>query len=316
MSSRESRSASSRDSLTFHTAPDLNEEVERDLELLPAAQFDYSTNPKTLLNPGTVFEDIGVLGKGAFGEVRLVREATTGKSYALKYIADPNPEILQEEIGSLRDISGYPRCRKDIVCYYDAFQLKNGKIKYGILMEYIEGQTLDQYIRKNPNVSKNFLRNLALWLTTVLADLHAEGFTHRDIKPANIMISENNVPKLIDFGLACTNRASNGSAPSCADAPNGTGGYMPPDITTGSFANDRAGHLKAADVFAAGVTLYQAANRIYEPYKLVNELHVTGGIRPSTYDYPCFNTVVDKMINFDYKKRPTAAEANVMFQGC
>lgn len=292
-------------------------EVEIDQELLPMAQFDYSTVPKTLLNPGTVFEEVKVLGKGAFGEVRLVREATTGKPYALKYLNNANPELLREEIGSLREISGYPDCKKDYVCYYDAFQFrdKDGKLKYGILMEYITGETLDKYVREH-KVDKRFLKNLALWLTAALATLHEQGFSHRDVKPTNIMITPDNQAKLIDFGLTCIGADVDSDAPVCTAAINGTPGYMPPDLTLGGQLYNLVEHLQSADVFAAGVSLFQAANEMREPYRVVDDLHVSEPALLSRYNYPCYNKVVNEMLTLEYYKRPSAALANLKFSVC
>ena len=293
------------------------DDVDRDLKLFPNVQFDYSTVPKTLLKPWQVFEDIKILGRGAFGEVHLVRNKSDGKLFALKYLLNPNPDMLDIEIGSLREISGYPNCEENIVCYYDAFQFrdKDGSIKYGVLMEYISGESLEKFIETH-TIEPELLSKMALWLTTVLADLHAQGFTHRDIKPGNIMVTETAQLKLIDFGLTCTNREPDSKAPTCGEGIAGTAGYLPPDITRAQFSQDKVGHLQAADIFAAGVTLYNMANMMRDPYQLNNNLHITGNIRPSDYDYPCFNNIVYQMLNPDYKQRPTAAEANFMFQEC
>ena len=302
--------------VSFYSNRELGEDIKRDRVLLPNAKFNYLTIPKTLLNFSEVFTDLGVIGKGAYGEVHRVQQTRTNKQYALKYLNNADPEILEEEIGVLREISSYPNCRDDVVCYYDAFQFrdKTGKIIYGVLMEYIDGQTLEKYI-KDDVPEPSTLRLIALLLTRTLEDLHAAGFYHRDIKPGNIMISYDGKLKLIDFGLACINHNVDG-AHVCRDAVIGTPGYIPPDITRLQFADDIDRQLAAADIFAAGVTLYQVANNMYEPYKVARNLHIYGHFSPSLYKFPCYNDVIEKMLDFDYLRRPTAVDAYDEFEQC
>src|SRR5688500_2464819 len=68
-------------------------------------------------------------------------------------------------------------------------------------MEYCEGETLSQRIRRRPLDSAEFL-SIARQIAAGVAAAHAEGIVHRDIKSANIIVESNGVAKILDFGLA------------------------------------------------------------------------------------------------------------------
>ncbi len=71
-----------------------------------------------------------------------------------------------------------------------------------ILMEFLEGATLQDYLRENPVLSEQQARQLIAPVFDALEAVHAEGIVHRDVKPANIMLCRDGTVKLIDFGSA------------------------------------------------------------------------------------------------------------------
>lgn len=280
------------------------------------AKFDMKTNPKTLLNPGETFEDIKVLGYGSFGEVHLIRDKGNNKLYALKYIFKKSLVTLDEEIRAIRIISAYPNCEKDFSCYYDSFQVlrNDNRIYYSVLMEYIHGVPLNNYVR-TITLKPSEAIQIAIWLTDVLAYLHENHYVHRDIKPENIMVTENGNLKLIDFGFTCASE-SNRPIPKCDFLETGTPGFASPDLLNLARSQDKGRLLQAADVFAAGVTLYEIVEGTL-PYRIgSSDWDLIGPVRPMTFANRCYDDVVRQMISLDYRARPTARQANKEFNNC
>jgi serine/threonine-protein kinase len=125
-----------------------------------------------------------------------------------------------------------------------------------IVMQYLEGETLERRIRNQPLGLSEALR-LAVEVADALCEAHARGIIHRDIKPSNIIVTPRGQAKVMDFGLA-----SIGSGTALADGQTesrltalggmiGTVPYMSPEQVTGDAIDARS------DVFNYGVTLYE-----------------------------------------------------------
>jgi serine/threonine protein kinase len=261
--------------------------------MLINAHFDYSTTPKTLLNPDETFEDLRQLGKGSQGTSQLVRDVSNERLYVIKYLPYRNKKTyrdVQHEVEVLKMLSSYPNCNKDISCYYDDFQLvgEEGIVEdYCILMEYIEGTTLEEKVKENTLSLRNILE-IAVWLTDVVARLHARGIAHGDIAPNNIMITPSNDLKLIDFDLSCLTEGESQTIPNCEE-----------------------GESAEEDVFDTGVVLYEIANNNKRPYSKRNTV-----FNPSTFPIECYNNIVEQMIDLDEENRITSSEAHNLFQEC
>ncbi len=134
---------------------------------------------------------------------------------------------------------------ENIVQVYDLTEI-DGSL--AIVMEYIEGHTLDDMLSTGIEGSEEFLRKVATSVLMALSYAHEHGVTHRDIKPSNILISEDGVVKVTDFGLA-----------SVSDTPSltiegsliGTPAYMSPEQARGEVVDFRT------DLFSLGVTLVE-----------------------------------------------------------
>ncbi|MFB3065015.1 MAG: serine/threonine-protein kinase, partial [Planctomycetota bacterium] len=114
-------------------------------------------------------------------------------------------------------------------------------------MEYVEGTTVRELLRKGPLPEKEALRILEQ-VTRALEHAHAQGVVHRDVKPGNIMITPGGTLKLADFGLA---RGQKPSDLTIADAAIGTPQYLAPEQ-----ARSAADATGRSDLFSLGASLY------------------------------------------------------------
>ena len=89
----------------------------------------------------------------------------------------------------------------NIVAIYDVGHEEENNLYY-IVMELIKGKTLKEIINKDEKLSWKWAINIAIQIASALENAHKNGIVHRDIKPHNIMITEDGVAKVTDFGLS------------------------------------------------------------------------------------------------------------------
>ncbi|UCG62393.1 MAG: serine/threonine protein kinase [Candidatus Zixiibacteriota bacterium] len=135
-----------------------------------------------------------------------------------------------------------------------------------IAMEYIDGCTLDQKIKKEGRITIEESLRIIRDLLGVLAFAHAKGIYHRDIKPGNIMIDSDGNVKVIDFGIA---KAKSDPSLTIAGTSCGTPPYMAPEQFTPSADTNYA----LIDVYAVGTTLYHMISGEL-PFKGENEFAI------------------------------------------
>ena len=116
-----------------------------------------------------------------------------------------------------------------------------------IVMEYVRGHSLADYLRPPEKLAKGEILCLMFQLLDALHYAHESGVVHRDIKPANLMVDRNGRLKITDFGIARTDAAQVTRVNTLVGSP----GYMAPEQYTGGTVDRRV------DVFSAGVLLYQ-----------------------------------------------------------
>ena len=164
------------------------------------------------LPPGTVLNGkylIGFpLGAGGFGITYIGRDLNLDMKIAVKEYtegAEGGKERFLREARAMARFSG----QTGIVNVRDFFEA-NGTAY--IVMEYLEGITLKEYITKFGPVSWELALSHMAPVLTVLGKIHAEGFIHRDVSPDNIMMLKDGSVKLLDFGSAmrCWRRSSRG----------------------------------------------------------------------------------------------------------
>ncbi|MDZ7303637.1 MAG: serine/threonine-protein kinase, partial [candidate division KSB1 bacterium] len=116
-----------------------------------------------------------------------------------------------------------------------------------IVMAYYEGETLKQQVARGKLQVANVIE-IAIQITQGLAKAHEHGITHRDIKPANVMITNDGVAKILDFGLA---KLAGQVGLTKAGMTVGTVAYMTPEQTRGEEVDHRT------DIWSLGVVLYE-----------------------------------------------------------
>ncbi len=244
---------------------------------------DKALRPGTVLQGATAYRIERVLGAGGFGITYLasmtmrVGNLNVKAHVAIKehFIGDqceragdshtvvcPGTDASRALVaGSLRDfvsearrLAEYGAGHGNIVKVNEIFEI-NGTAYY--VMEYLEGESLDAYIKRNGPLGEDEIRSLVFPVVDAVAYLHARRLTHLDIKPANIMLGadgDGNVrPVLIDFGLSKHYNAD-GSATSTVNTMACSDDYAPAEQYSGirTFS-------PTADVYALGATILAAA---------------------------------------------------------
>ncbi|KAJ7283628.1 kinase-like domain-containing protein [Mycena rebaudengoi] len=146
------------------------------------------------------FRTVKVIGKGAFGEVRLVQKTDTGKIYAMK--------TLKKEEMLNKDQLAHVRAERDVLAESASdwivqlfYSFQDPSYLY-LIMEFLPGGDLMTMLIKYDTFSEDVTRFYMAECVLAIDAVHQMGFIHRDIKPDNILIDKNGHVKLSDFGLS------------------------------------------------------------------------------------------------------------------
>lgn len=214
------------------------------------------------------YEVLSDLGRGSFGNVKLAQDQRTNECVAIKIVQREAPRRLgvpymprKTDERLVREIQAMARCHDPhIVQLYEVIDDPNSRRLF-LILEYMPGGALVwQDMQHRPALTFNDARYIMRGITQGLASLHACGVIHRDIKPSNILLSDEGVPKISDFGCAYV-RAEPGSADDLSSETDallartfGTPSFFAPELCRD--AKQGAPVTKAIDVWALGATLY------------------------------------------------------------
>ena len=192
------------------------------------------------------YEILDRLGEGGMGLLYLARDPVLDRTVAIKVLSVFNQEIQQRFAGEAR--SAARLAHPNIITIYDVGDEKGQPF---IAMEYIDGETLGEVIRRRAPLRLIRRLELILQLCSGLGHAHKMGIIHRDIKPANLMLTADGVLKILDFGLARLIADAASSGLTRAGAMLGTPHYMSPEQAMGQPADHRS------DIFAVGLVMYE-----------------------------------------------------------
>jgi serine/threonine-protein kinase len=188
---------------------------------------------------------LGKLGGGGMADVFLAEDTTLARRVALKVLLprfadDQNfVERFRREAKAAAGLN-----HPNVVGIYDWGQVDS---MYYIVMEYVEGETLKELIRRRGRLPGNEAVGLALGLLAAIEFAHQHHIVHRDIKSQNILIDRTGMVKVTDFGIARAGDSSMTEAGSIL----GTAQYLAPEQARGEAVDERT------DLYSVGVVLYE-----------------------------------------------------------
>ena len=258
------------------------------------------------LKPGDVIDGrykyIEKIGKGAFGTVLLMQDEVVDERLILKFL---NPNVSSDEEMMKRFVHELRYSRKithrNVIRIYDFLSLQGS---YAISMEYFPSHTLSGEIpdQKPMDIEKalRFSRDIAAGMAVA----HQAGVIHRDLKPANVLINNDGLLKIVDFGVAAA--ASSGDTQLTKTGyVIGSPKYMAPEQILGKKVDE------TADIYSVGVIMYEMVTGI-PPYSRGDHMsvmyqHVQGKAKPCQEINPGvpdeFAAIINKAMSVDKTKR-------------
>ena len=189
-----------------------------------------------------------IIGMGGMAVVFRAEDLLMRRIVAVKILKD---DIARDEVSVKRFINESKAVsmlsHPNIVTIYDVSVRSDAKY---IVMEYIEGITLKNYMTKKGKLE---FREIIMYTEQVLRALehaHQKGIVHRDIKPQNIMLLKNGIIKVMDFGIA---KLPNAETVTVKDSAIGTVYYISPEQASGKPIDARS------DIYSLGVMMYEMA---------------------------------------------------------
>jgi serine/threonine protein kinase len=187
------------------------------------------------------------IGRGGMGAVWLGTDKVLGRQVALKRIGvapgagSPDFERAERE-ARLAARLNHPH----VVAVFD---LVEDEGQHWLVMEYVEGVTLAELVRRDGALTPDEAAPLLRQVADALAAAHEAGIVHRDVKPSNILVTADGQVKLSDFGIA---RAEADASLTQTGLVTGSPAYLAPEIASGSTAT------VAGDVWSLGATAFHA----------------------------------------------------------
>uniref|UniRef100_A0A3B4AKV0 non-specific serine/threonine protein kinase n=1 Tax=Periophthalmus magnuspinnatus TaxID=409849 RepID=A0A3B4AKV0_9GOBI len=270
--------------------------LSQSLNKSPPPSSEYDPNKQqTYFNQ--CFTNLGLLGRGSFGEVFKVQSNKDGHKYAVKRSAH-RFRGNTERSRSLREARNHERlCPHPHILNFVAAWEECGRL---YIQTELCSTTLLLHAENQPPAAWNYLCDLL----SALEHLHSHGFVHLDLKPANVLITESGRLKLADFGLLFQFNQKDGEQTVKDDIQEGDPRYMAPELLRGEYG-------PAADVFSLGVSILELACNLEVPNGGDGWQQLRQGCLPAEFTSglsPEFQRILKVMLAPEPSKRPTVLE--------
>lgn len=239
---------------------------------------------------GGRYEILEKIGEGGMAVVYKAKCTLLNRYVAIKIL---KPEFLEDKkfIENFRHESqaAASLTHPNIVNIYDV-GLEGNNIHY-IVMEYVEGETLNSIIEREERLSDRDTISIAKQIASALSCAHKNNIIHRDVKPHNIIVTEDGVAKITDFGIA---RAVTNTTLVASDSIMGSVHYFSPEQARGGYVDGKS------DIYSLGIVMYEmVTGRV--PFDgnnpiTVAMMHINKEIVPPSQYNPNISPMLEKII--------------------
>ena len=208
------------------------------------------------------YEIIRNIGEGGMANVYLALDTILNRKVAVKVLRgdlatdEKFVRKFQREASAASNLD-----HPNIVGIYDVGE-DNGN--YFIVMEYVEGQTLKSLIKRRGSLTLPEVLDIMTQLTSGIAHAHQNGIIHRDIKPQNVLILDDGLIKIADFGIA---HALNSEELTQTNSVMGSVHYLPPEQANGEQSTFKS------DIYSLGILMFELLTG-HVPFKGDNAVEI------------------------------------------
>ena len=211
---------------------------------------------------GNRYEIIEKIGGGGMSYVYKAKCRVLNRFVAIKILRDElisDPDFVAKF--KQESLSAASLAHPNIVNIYDTGI--DGDIYY-IVMEYVKGETLKKYINRKGRLSEYETVKITKQVAEALKHAHSNNIIHRDIKPHNILITEEEIAKVTDFGIA---RAATSSTINNTSNVIGSVHYFSPEQARGGYVDEKS------DIYSLGIVMYEMITGVV-PFDADNHISV------------------------------------------
>ena len=253
------------------------------------------------------YEILAQLGAGGMGVVYKARDTRLNRFVAIKVLPADKLGDAERRRRFIQEAQAASALNHPNILTIHEISSENGTDF--MVMEYVQGKTLDALIPRK-GMRLNEMLKLAIQMADALSKAHAAGIVHRDLKPGNVMVTEDGLVKVLDFGLAKLTEVSHSADAETATLQAqtdegtivGTVSYMSPEQAEGKKVDARS------DTFSLGAVLYEMATgqRAFQGESKMSTLAaiLREEPRPASQLVPGIPRDLEKIINRCLRKDP------------